>query len=292
MLSQRNQRNQFRAMVPQFTLAMLAAALVAGLVTATTALTVARQLVGLSVEAAPPLGPAGDADEIALHGDWVIQVAEPDGRIVSRTEFTNDLTPEGRTALWQLLLGESQVGTWNVAMRGPTGTRMSVISDGPGGGLAVTARGDQLVLAGSFMAVGSGRISSVESGLATCTLDELRGAITFYWASTEDTPTGYHAVPPLRPPGRLCSLVDESQELYENGYGNWAVGSRTERVFTETSVPRPVEITSGQRVSVEVVFTFSSSTRFAPLPAAAAAGVGTTTGTTPPSAPAAPRVLP
>ncbi len=62
--------------------------------------------------------PAGGPSEgIKVHGHWTIEVREPDGTLVSRTEFENALAPDmgqgsGAQFLTRLLSRDAAVGKW------------------------------------------------------------------------------------------------------------------------------------------------------------------------------------
>jgi len=94
--------------------------------------------------------PGGNREGIQVHGQWVIEVRDPDGKLVSRTEFENSLnTPQ--TILSNLLTGTATYGSWQVEL----GT--SSDAGGPCGtsGLAVCLLGQS----------GSGAFNSASSAL-------------------------------------------------------------------------------------------------------------------------------
>jgi len=54
----------------------------------------------------------GAASEgITVHGRWMIEVRDPDGTMVSRTEFDNALTTSGATAMRDLITGSATVSS-------------------------------------------------------------------------------------------------------------------------------------------------------------------------------------
>jgi hypothetical protein len=90
--------------------------------------------------------PKGQSEGIKVHGHWVIEVKNPDGKLVSRTEFENALSPgfpfpiiEGLTAqvpggasfLSALMAGQAVItpGNWAVLLEGPAG--LSPITTSP-----------------------------------------------------------------------------------------------------------------------------------------------------------------
>jgi hypothetical protein len=58
---------------------------------------------------------------IQVHGHWIIEVREPDGRVASRYEFDNDLT-DGDLALSKLLARDLSVGGWIIRLYNLGGT--------------------------------------------------------------------------------------------------------------------------------------------------------------------------
>lgn len=62
--------------------------------------------------------PGGPHEGIKVHGRWTIEVTEPDGRFVSRTEFDNALLLDGRLSLAQFLARQSTPGLWEIRLNG------------------------------------------------------------------------------------------------------------------------------------------------------------------------------
>jgi hypothetical protein len=81
-----------------------AIALFIGLTAASTA---AQQATTITPPAAAPVqtGSSGLQDGIKLHGNWVLDVRNPDGTLVAHSEFKNALRPSGNFALGSLLQG-------------------------------------------------------------------------------------------------------------------------------------------------------------------------------------------
>lgn len=55
---------------------------------------------------------------IQVHGRWTIEVREPDGRLVSRTEFENAVVPTGEAALAEFLARKKTPGWWQILLLG------------------------------------------------------------------------------------------------------------------------------------------------------------------------------
>jgi len=58
-----------------------------------------------------------NADGISVHGRWTIDVSEPDGKLVSHSEFENALISQGQQSLVAFLGGDSGVGRWNIYLQ-------------------------------------------------------------------------------------------------------------------------------------------------------------------------------
>ena len=60
--------------------------------------------------------PNGTGEGIAVHGHWTVEVTDPDGTTVSRTEFENALSSIGELALATFLSRSSPVGSWQIEL--------------------------------------------------------------------------------------------------------------------------------------------------------------------------------
>lgn len=61
----------------------------------------------------------GPGEGVTVHGDWRIDVLDPDGSLVSRTEFKNALNSDGALSLARLLGRVASVGEWRVQLLSP-----------------------------------------------------------------------------------------------------------------------------------------------------------------------------
>lgn len=68
----------------------------------------------------------GNHEGITVHGHWVIEVKNPDGKVAARREFENTLQNTGADLLVGLLYGQFSAGFWDV--------RVSYASNNPGSG--------------------------------------------------------------------------------------------------------------------------------------------------------------
>lgn len=84
------------------------------LLLAGTAGAIAALVVGAAVGAFSSSAKSGAprSDSVKLHGNWTIQVRNPNGRIVSTTRFHNDLTFGGQDFLAKVFARQVTVGGW------------------------------------------------------------------------------------------------------------------------------------------------------------------------------------
>jgi hypothetical protein len=64
--------------------------------------------------------PKGPSEGIKVHGHWIIEVRNPDGKVVTHREFENSLSFEFGGVLLTAVLGrQNSVGAWAIAMDAP-----------------------------------------------------------------------------------------------------------------------------------------------------------------------------
>jgi hypothetical protein len=200
-------------------------------------------------------GPAAaDADEgppdsatthIGLRGDWVIQVADPDGTIVAVHEFQNALLPVGESMIADIVAGNRSAGGFAVALHHATGSsgaspcapsdscfisepRHPILA-GPTSSKnltkIVTTAPVAIVLQGSIQVPGSGEFTGVNTRLSAC-----RGLTGGPGPST---------VPP-------ASCQAGSVSIMANP-------------FTAATLPVPIAVEAGQTVLATVTLTFGTA---------------------------------
>lgn len=131
--------------------------------------------------------PSGPREGIVVHGHWVIDIREPDGRLVSHLDFENALEPTGGDLLSNILARRKTPGPWLIDL---SNSLRSVYTAFPcveyqGGffGGTATAVGSPcvlyepynlnldatgLVLSGVVRASGNGYIDHVATRLTSC----------------------------------------------------------------------------------------------------------------------------
>lgn len=132
---------------------------------------------------------------IKVHGHWVIEVKNPDGKLVTRREFENSLIP-GQTFLANFLSRQQTVGAWSIWLSSsnsaksactvngggpilceidePNSAEASNCQSGPTGCFATlqvippSSNGATFSLSGSAVAQVSGVIDTVQTFQASC----------------------------------------------------------------------------------------------------------------------------
>jgi hypothetical protein len=140
----------------------------------------------------------GPQEGIKVHGHWVIDVHNPDGTLVSHTEFENALKPGGAVALSMLLTRETESPSWSVTLEPDAAGRPFGVSGSVGlaavlfegvsdrtlasnyfGGLTVARVSGTVVLKGTATALANGGISSVSTDLGTVIASGVHGVLPF-----------------------------------------------------------------------------------------------------------------
>lgn len=99
--------------------------------------------------------PGGLKEGLQVHGHWVIDVRNPDGKLAAHREFENEY--EGQTFLPKIMSRQYSVGFWYVGVQG-NGGRVYIIAEPLGNGTDIvsqnlTVSGSAgLVLSGSYTA--------------------------------------------------------------------------------------------------------------------------------------------
>lgn len=126
--------------------------------------------------AVAPTASAQD-EGIKVHGDWVIEVLNPDGTLVTRHEFKNALTADGKQFLANLLAQQVQLVATHVDLWIDNGAGYSAvrISKPPNGNLVVSTdpSAGPVNLSGSTSNTGSANwvIGFVGTAITECNAD-------------------------------------------------------------------------------------------------------------------------
>jgi hypothetical protein len=204
-----------------------------------TALAVAVALAGIL--AVGPSSAASAADEtstsdgpqqgIQVHGHWTIEVRDPDGTLVSHTEFENSLQSTGQSFLTWILSRQYSLGLWRLFVgpepcAGPTFCIIGEAGDNETGSnvfktltVSTADGGTKVVLQGTATAANDSSISSVNTAPWLCN-------------------------PTVAPSPSPCN-------------GSPASGTFQGVVVTSATVSPAVSVAAGQQIGVKVTLSFS-----------------------------------
>ena len=121
-----------------------------------------------------PQNASAQSEGIKVHGDWVIDVRESNGTLVSHHEFKNALTTEGKQLLAALLAGAPSERRWTVSMVGEFIREiscfgfMSCTLSQDANSLTIAAEGDHFVLTGQATMDSTGKIWMVGTSVTPC----------------------------------------------------------------------------------------------------------------------------
>jgi hypothetical protein len=198
----------------------------------------------------------GNHEGIKVSGHWVIEVKNPDGKVVTHREFENNLVTggQGDAILSNLLTGNAVAGVWDIQLQSNT-SPAACPSDPTNGGLCtfvppgnslwtlqaldqpppfcpganycfttltVTNINNSIVLAANFTPSWTGAVNYVLTALSTCP-QQVVGAIT--------SPAG-------------CLTANLDAQIARNQFTNYG------------PIQPPVPFSPGQFVTVDVTFSF------------------------------------
>jgi hypothetical protein len=188
----------------------------------------------LSVGAqAPASGTGGPREGITVHGHWTIDVRQPDGALVTRREFENELQATGANLIADLLARRKVQGTWSIFVAsndpadGPCrlgSTGFDIKEDGWGYNptdfetLVVDPTG--LTLHGTATATRNGLIEYAGTGFTACNATNLVSA---------------------------CATFATGPSLVTGG-----------GQFSSATVTPPISVVPNQLIQVSVSYTFSA----------------------------------
>lgn len=220
----------------RLTAATVVAVLVAGFLASAPATgAVGQAQAGLSAGQHSEPSSGGDpGGGIKVHGHWMIEVREPDGRLVSRHEFENALTPGGATLLARVLARQFNLGVWQVRLFGFPGP----CTNGLGGQVECV----------TFQASWPGTPGAFEAKTLTLAVPDsgpnagklvLTGSVTAANASSLTTVLLAYG---------LCGATVATAACEAASFGS---------SFTEAALSPTVSVSAGQQVQITVVISFS-----------------------------------
>jgi hypothetical protein len=186
----------------------------------------------LGVSSAAPIQAQGQREGIVVRGQWVLEVRNPDGTLVTRREFENDLVPDyGGLLLGRFLSRRATPGHWFVQV-------WSVANSAWSGGTANIGEPPMAVTDRNFptLTLDAGYPLTLR-GQATASRD---GIVTH--VGTFNTPCGPNVAP------ATCETAGVSEQF-----------TSTELKTTGVpSVPSPLSLKKNQILQVSVTISFSS----------------------------------
>jgi hypothetical protein len=214
--------------------------------------------------------PGGTHEGIKVHGHWTIEIRNPDGKVVSHTEFENSLiSGEGDALLAQLLTGGQSVGDWMVILNtsalpsnsyaysqpGPCGTSgasacilgqsgSSAFTTTVGGITATTCANKGNCF--STLAVSLGGANNAQVQLAGTTTANTSGSIG---SVTTQANTCYGS-------GGTSGINAISPSSCFSNPGTTPGVSGYDPQFTNANLVTPVPVSPGQTIAVTVVISF------------------------------------
>ncbi len=212
----------------------------------------AAQATQAAQPAAPPeRRPGGNHEGIQVHGHWTIEVRNPDGKLVSHTEFENSLASNGGAALLAgLLTGTATPGSWLVYLASDNSGDNPIILAEPNSTAGSYCQHNYLTdcyiaLSATGSQLGSGGLSGNTVTLTgSATLASSAVAETIAWVETES----FVCLPSFSPSACFNTTIDYYiQPLTARNLGD-GVGSD----------PPSVPVSPGQAISVSVVISFGS----------------------------------
>ncbi len=205
--------------------------------------------------------PGGNHEGIQVHGHWTIEVRNPDGKLVSHTEFENALASNGGASLLAgLLTGTVTPGSWFVYLASDTSGDGAIVFAEPSSTAASACQAniekqypyqvcyDALTVTGSQLASGGTALTgNTVTFTGSAVLSSSAFAETIAWVETAQY---------------VCSPSNSPSTCFDVAAGNEGAPSvpLTARNLGDgvDSDPPSVQVSPGQAVSVSVVISFGS----------------------------------
>ena len=207
--------------------------------------------------------PGGNHEGITVHGHWTIEVRNPDGKLVSHTEFENALAPSGGAALLAgLLAGTVTPGSWEVYLADDSsGDNPLVIAEANSAAAAVCSKSlggsiyqacyDTLSVTGSQLGSGGAGILALSGDTVTFT-----GS-----ASVPTSNYGGTAIAWVETAQAVCQPSNSPSACFDVNIANTPALTQplTARNLDGVgSDPPAVQVSPGQAILVSVVISFGS----------------------------------
>lgn len=193
---------------------------------------------------------------ITVHGNWVLEVTNPDGTLAERREFENALSPGvGDRLLTQLLTRGRTMGLWGIGLYSdvnpwPFGTsnRASIIEEADSGAPGPSVFKTLIVSAADNSSNADGSLNLVYRDASNALRIVLKGTATAVAAGS---------ISSVSTLANTCSANVAANScvgsVYSMGYGFTGT-----LVKNAAGVPTPLPLVREQSVTVTVIISFSS----------------------------------
>ncbi len=200
---------------------------------------------------------------IQVHGHWVIDVKNPDGKLVSHTEFENSLQNGGQFSLALLLSGYAQ-GDWEILLDGPTGQEPCLNSLNTSGiGPCGVVESGGYFLNSSCINSGEQCFPTLQVMRAISPTGVNQGAVTLTGIATVGAAG---VISNVQTNSSLCTS-STTPAVCQTGTGIWTQGPFTAATLPVSNTPSTpcggtgqpscaVPVTAGQVVNVSVTISF------------------------------------
>jgi hypothetical protein len=202
-------------------------------------LVVNAELADTRVAASPSAGSSAasrrdaSAEGIGVHGHWTIEVRDPDGTLVERREFENDLQPTGDTIIINLMGRQRTPSIWSVRLEGgclldTDPTFCEVVEPASASSFPNVFKNLTVAVSGTDNQADTATLTL--SGVATAQRD---GSVTAVRTSLSS------CAPSFSP--EVCGATEGSNWLY----------------LTHTTLSESIPVVTGQSIQVSVAITVS-----------------------------------
>lgn len=203
--------------------------------------------------------PKGQQEGIAVHGHWIIDVRNPDGKVVSHREFENSLANGlgGGATLLAAMLGRTvTTGSWQIILADSAAQSNQVIISEPSSEAAAACPS---IISNIGHELGVGTCSNTLS-LAGATLSGAAlSGVTVTLTGSGTVPQGFPAQIGFVETANVACATSDSPTICFNdlhAINNFPLTART--LDGQGTDPASVAVVAGQVVSVTVVISFGS----------------------------------
>jgi len=211
--------------------------------------------------------PGGNHEGIHVHGHWTIEVRNPDGKLVSHTEFENSLASNGgATLLAGLLTGTVTPGSWQVYLASDSSGDGAIVFAEPNSTAASQCQaaiqpeypGYQICY--DTLSVTGSQLGSSSSGILVLT----GSTVTFTGSASLPSSFPGETIAWVETEQEVCSPSNSPSACFNVALATEATSGASVALTARNlgdgvdSDPPSVPVSAGQALSVTVVISFSS----------------------------------